>query len=107
MNPLQGFAGLVMVLGVVFLASLHQVEEGHLGVYFRGGAMLQKMSEPGFHMMIPFVTEVRNIQTTLEAMAVNNKFYFGPDIPNMFISEKDGAGDSQRTVSITSEKKVL
>ena len=24
--------------------------------------------------------------------------YFGPDIPNMFISEKDGAGDSQRLV---------
>merc|ERR1719452_359697 len=42
----------------------------------------------------------------IEAMAVNNKVYFGPDIPNMFISEKDGgAGDSQRTVSITSEKK--
>ena len=72
MNPLQGFAGLVMVLGVVFLASLHQVEEGHVGVYFRGGAMLQNMSEPGFHMMIPFVTEVRNIQTTLQTDEVKN-----------------------------------
>merc|ERR1719361_3051826 len=32
----------------------------------------------------------------VEAMAVNNKVYFGPDIPNMFISEREEARDSPR-----------
>ena len=52
--------------------SLHRIEEGHVGVYFRGGAMLQSMSTPGFHMMIPFLTVVRNIQTTLQTDEVKN-----------------------------------
>ena len=80
MNPLAGFAGLAMLFGVIvqvcpvililfaffalnmfhrFQFSLHKVEEGHVGIYFRGGAMLQSMSGPGFHMMIPFLTLVR------------------------------------------------
>ena len=41
-------------------------------MYFRGGAMLQTMSTPGFHMMIPFLTAVRNIQTTLQTDEVKN-----------------------------------
>ena len=34
--------------------------------------MLQTMSTPGFHMMIPFLTAVRNIQTTLQTDEVKN-----------------------------------
>lgn len=72
MNPLAAVAGLVVVFGVVVQYSLHRIEEGHVGVYFRGGAMLQSMSTPGFHMMIPFLTIVRNIQTTLQTDEVKN-----------------------------------
>jgi len=72
MNPLAGFAGLALVFGVIVQFSLHKVEEGHVGIYFRGGAMLQSMSGPGFHMMVPFLTLVRNIQTTLQTDEVKN-----------------------------------
>jgi len=72
MNPLAGIAGLVVLFGVIVQFSLHKVEEGHVGVYFRGGAMLQSMSGPGFHMMVPFLTMVRNIQTTLQTDEVKN-----------------------------------
>jgi len=72
MNPLAGFAGLAMLFGVIVQFSLHKVEEGHVGIYFRGGAMLQSMSGPGFHMMIPFLTLGRNIQTTLQTDEVKN-----------------------------------
>merc|ERR1719410_943326 len=41
----------------------------------------------------------------IEAMSVNNKVYFGPDIPNMFISEKDAVKDTQRMV-VTEEKSL-
>jgi len=72
MNPLAAVAGLVVLFGVIVQYSLHRIEEGHVGVYFRGGAMLQSMSTPGFHMMIPFLTIVRNIQTTLQTDEVKN-----------------------------------
>jgi hypothetical protein len=29
------------------LAILHQIPEGHVGVYWRGGALLKTISEPG------------------------------------------------------------
>merc|ERR550519_344220 len=32
----------------------------------------------------------------IEAMSVNNKVYFGPDIPNMFINEREEARDTPR-----------
>jgi len=72
MNPLAAVAGLVVLFGVIVQYSLHRIEEGHVGVYFRGGAMLQSMSTPGFHMMVPFLTSVRNIQTTLQTDEVKN-----------------------------------
>merc|ERR1719333_734716 len=72
MNPLAAVAGLVVLFGVIVQYSIHRIDEGHVGVYFRGGAMLQSMSTPGFHMMIPFLTIVRNIQTTLQTDEVKN-----------------------------------
>jgi len=72
MNPLGGVAIIVLLLGVGVQYSLHRVEEGHLGVYFRGGAQLVGMAGPGFHMMLPFLTTVRNIQTTLQTDEVKN-----------------------------------
>eukprot|EP00088_Acartia_fossae_P018386 TRINITY_DN20624_c0_g1_i10.p1 TRINITY_DN20624_c0_g1~~TRINITY_DN20624_c0_g1_i10.p1 ORF type:complete len:332 (+),score=73.26 TRINITY_DN20624_c0_g1_i10:48-1043(+) len=68
------YAGMMFVafLGLVIQYSLHKVEEGHVGVYFRGGAMLQGISGPGYHMMIPFITSVRNVQTTLQTDEVKN-----------------------------------
>jgi len=72
MNPLAGVTVLAVLLGVAVQYSLHRVEEGHVGVYFRGGAMLEKMAGPGFHMMLPFLTSVRNIQTTLQTDEVKN-----------------------------------
>ena len=70
MNPLAGIATLMVLLGIAVQFSLHRqipkealflpqnalfsceyfvgrVEEGHVGVYFRGGAMLGGMATPG------------------------------------------------------------
>lgn len=59
-------------LAVVFNFSLHRIEEGHVGVYFRGGALLPYVSNPGFHMMIPFLTNYRSVQVTLQTDEVKN-----------------------------------
>ncbi|KAK3928766.1 Erlin-2-B [Frankliniella fusca] len=52
--------------------SLHKLEEGHVGVYYRGGALLSNTSQPGFHMMIPFITSFRSVQVTLQTDEVKN-----------------------------------
>ena len=43
-----------------------------MGVYFRGGALLPGTSDPGYHLMIPFVTSFRAIQITLQTDEVKN-----------------------------------
>ncbi|KAI5638443.1 SPFH domain / band 7 family domain-containing protein [Phthorimaea operculella] len=63
---------IILVVGVTVHFSLHKVEEGHVGVYYRGGALLPVTSQPGFHMMIPLLTSYKAIQTTLQTDEVKN-----------------------------------
>eukprot|EP00250_Pteridium_aquilinum_P033148 c5251_g1_i1 orf=82-531(+) len=51
---------------------LHQVPEGYVGAYWRGGALLKTITEPGFHLMIPFVTHFEPIQVTIQTDEVKN-----------------------------------
>lgn len=60
------------MLGITVHFSLHKVEEGYVGVYYRGGALLPLISQPGFHMMIPLLTTYKAIQTTLQTDEVKN-----------------------------------
>merc|ERR1719333_1352288 len=55
---------------------------------------IQKLAEANRLLLTKEYLDLKKI----EAMAVNNKVYFGPDIPNMFISEKDSVKDTQRMV---------
>ncbi|XP_072383586.1 erlin-1-like [Diabrotica undecimpunctata] len=57
---------------LVFNYSLHRIEEGHVGVYFRGGALLPSVSFPGYHMMIPLLTSFKSMQITLQTDEVKN-----------------------------------
>lgn len=66
---------LAVVIGTMALflhASIHKIEEGHLGVYYRGGALLTSPSGPGYHIMLPFITSFRSVQTTLQTDEVKN-----------------------------------
>ena len=64
------FVGLFIVL--LLNTALHKVEEGHVAVYYRGGALLSSISQPGFHMMMPFLTTYKTVQTTLQTDEVKN-----------------------------------
>ena len=39
---------------------------------WQGGALLKETSQPGYHLMIPFITEVKNVQITMQTDAVTN-----------------------------------
>ncbi|CAH2093100.1 unnamed protein product [Euphydryas editha] len=65
-------AVIILAVGVSVHFSLHKVEEGYVGIYYRGGALLPVTSQPGFHMMIPVLTTYKAIQTTLQTDEVKN-----------------------------------
>lgn len=65
----------VAVLAPVFgmhMGVVHQIPEGHVGVYWRGGALLRTITEPGYHTLIPFITTYDVIQVTLQTDQVTN-----------------------------------
>merc|ERR1712076_177203 len=58
--------------GILMNFSIHRIDEGHTGVYYRGGALLSSTSGPGYHTMIPFITTFRSVQSTLQTDEVKN-----------------------------------
>jgi len=64
--------GVAIAIAIIIQSSLHRIEEGHTGVYYRGGALLNTMSSPGFHLMIPLITSYKSVQTTLQTDEVKN-----------------------------------
>ncbi|XP_039336872.1 LOW QUALITY PROTEIN: erlin-1-like [Mauremys reevesii] len=65
-------AAAVGVLVLLLYSSIHKVDEGHLAVYYRGGALLTSPSGPGYHIMLPFITTFKSVQTTLQTDEVKN-----------------------------------
>uniref|UniRef100_A0A8D0D9E4 ER lipid raft associated 2 n=1 Tax=Sander lucioperca TaxID=283035 RepID=A0A8D0D9E4_SANLU len=55
--------------GAALLSSVHKIDEGHTGVYYRGGALLTITSGPGFHLMLPFITSFKSVQVTLISLS--------------------------------------
>lgn len=73
MTQLGAIASVVLAIGIAALFSaVHKIEEGHTGVYYRGGALLTTTSGPGFHLMLPFITSYKSVQTTLQTDEVKN-----------------------------------
>lgn len=62
----------VCITGITLNFSLHRIEEGHVGIYYRGGALLSSTTGPGFHLMFPILTTYRSVQTTLQTDEVKN-----------------------------------
>ncbi|XP_023547036.1 erlin-2-B-like [Cucurbita pepo subsp. pepo] len=76
------FASFIAVFSMVLISSqsdfksdfsiLHQVPEGHVGVYWRGGALLKTITEPGFHLKLPLLTQFVPVQVTLQSDQVRD-----------------------------------
>ncbi|KJH45034.1 SPFH/Band 7/PHB domain protein [Dictyocaulus viviparus] len=72
MVPQGVFLVIFVVTSILMITSLHHIEEGHVGVYYRGGALLTKVSAPGYHLMVPFVTSYKSVQVTLQTDEAKN-----------------------------------
>ena len=62
----MNIAGGLLVLGsglaLLISLSIHKIDEGHVGVYYRGGALLKSTTGPGYHLMLPFLTSFKSVQ---------------------------------------------
>ena len=56
----------MLLAGIEGLLGIHRVPEGHVGVYWRGGALLDRVTDPGFHHMWPLLTWHEAVQVTLQ-----------------------------------------
>ncbi|KAA0717940.1 Erlin-1 [Triplophysa tibetana] len=65
-------AALAGFMAILLHSSIHKIEEGHLAVYYRGGALLTSPNGPGYHIMLPFITSYRSVQTTLQTDEIKN-----------------------------------
>ncbi|NP_001014325.1 erlin-1 isoform X1 [Danio rerio] len=65
-------AAMAGLMAILLHSSIHKIEEGHLAVYYRGGALLTSPNGPGYHIMLPFITSYRSVQTTLQTDEIKN-----------------------------------
>jgi len=61
-----------LAVAVMIPMGLHQVPEGHRGVYWRGGALLSSFTSPGFHLKVPLLTSVHFVQMTMQSDQVRD-----------------------------------
>merc|ERR1739848_455168 len=51
----------VILFVILLVASIHTIDEGSVGIYYRQGALQEKYSLPGVRFMAPFITELKEI----------------------------------------------
>ena len=86
------FTGLACVI-----AALHRIHEGHVGVYYKYGALMEDITPPGVHWMQPFVTEVVSIRITPETETMEP----------MICTTRDGVRNVFRDVQVFIQMKSL
>ena len=68
MSPItSGLVFLGIVLSITVLSGgLHRIEEGYVGVYYHGGVLSKRISEPGYNVLIPFFTTYHQVQVSVQ-----------------------------------------
>jgi regulator of protease activity HflC (stomatin/prohibitin superfamily) len=61
----------VFTLSTIY-SGIHQIREGHVGMYWRGGHLLNRVTYPGYRVKIPYLDSVEEIQVTMQTDSVRN-----------------------------------
>ncbi|CAJ0944893.1 unnamed protein product, partial [Mesorhabditis belari] len=61
----------IIVISGVYTC-IHHVEEGHVAVYYRGGALLDDVVGPGYHFKLPWLTIAKDVQITIQTDEIQN-----------------------------------
>jgi len=63
----------VLVLAIIvacIVDSYHKIHEGNVGIYFRHGALRDKVTEPGVHFLLPFIEDFKEVKIRPETFAI-------------------------------------
>ncbi|GIL75153.1 hypothetical protein Vretimale_7832 [Volvox reticuliferus] len=67
------YISITAILVSIFIkTAVHQIPEGHVGVYWRGGMLLRRVTPPGIHVRIPLIDTFEAIQTTMQTDKVTD-----------------------------------
>ena len=53
------------------IPGVHECQQGHKCVYYRGGSLLETIGSPGYQVKIPFITSHQDIQVTWQTDKLN------------------------------------
>jgi len=55
-----------MVVALFAFFGTHTIQEGYVGVVYRFGSLSDQILDPGLHLLIPLITTVYQVQTTIQ-----------------------------------------
>ncbi|CAJ0567711.1 unnamed protein product, partial [Mesorhabditis spiculigera] len=61
-----GVVLLAIIIASGIYTCIHHVDEGHVAVYYRGGALLDDVVGPGYHFKLPWLTTAKQVQITIQ-----------------------------------------
>ena len=65
-------ASIISCVMIFSILSIHTCSEGHRCVYYRGGGLMIDISDPGYHLKFPLITQHYNVQTTWQTDKLNS-----------------------------------
>jgi len=69
---MMGLALVALIVALIAGSGLHTIREGNVGLYWRGGALLQAVAEPGLHWKTPLLESYAEVQTTIQTDSVSD-----------------------------------
>ena len=95
LNPTRGnvickltSTSLIVIIGITIACiadSYHKIHEGYVGIYFKHGALQDRVTDPGVHFMMPFIEEYREVRIRPETFAMDSVLAITKDgIENTF-----------------------
>ena len=65
--------------------SYHKIDEGNVGIYFKYGALQDRVTYPGVHFLLPFVEDYKEVKIRPETFSVDSVLAITKDgIENTF-----------------------
>jgi len=85
--------GVVALFVALLVSSIHYIDEGKVGVYYKNGALQEGTNGPGVHTMAPFVSKVVQLVTRTET----------DTLPDIECVTRDGIQNNFRGIQVMSK----
>jgi len=65
----------VVLIGIIIACiadSYHKIHEGNVGVYYKYGALQERVSDPGVHFLLPFIEDFKEVRIRPETFTMED-----------------------------------